>query len=119
MKSGCPYVRAIKQGLNKLFDNKSSVNLHLAGVIAEYSHKSVIHKGTLFVSEHYHGFFYVSKVLSQNWVEGYFCTPKMELSGNIVPNTFRRTEVKRKRLFEPFEKTHVRCRDSCFHLINK
>lgn len=119
MISGCRYVRAIKQSLNKTFDNKSVLNLHIAEIIAQFSHKSKIKKGTLFVSEHFHGFFYVNELLSQNWVKGYFCTPKMELAGNIVPNTFQRTAMMRKKLFDPFDLTHVRCRHSAFHLLNK
>lgn len=119
MKSGCRYVRAIKQSLNKRFDNKSVLNLHIAEIIAQFSHTTKIKKGTLFVSEHFHGFFYVNEVLSQNWVKGYFCTPRMDLTNDIVPNTFRRTEIKRKKLFQPFALTHVRCRHAAFHLLNK
>ena len=39
------YKRAVKQALNKRFMNKSVVNLHLAQIITDFSHQTVLKKG--------------------------------------------------------------------------
>ena len=118
MKSGCPYSRAIKQSLNKSLNNKSAVNFHLADLIASFSHKSLVEEGSQFRSDN--TFFVVEEILSQNWCLGFFCQPQMELANHsIVPNLRRRTKTTRKRLFDPFDQTSVRCRHRSFHLQSK
>ena len=115
MKSGCPYSRVIKQSLNKTLNNKSAVNFHLADLICSFSHTSLVKKGAQFRNDC--GFFIVQEMLSQNWCRGFFCQPRMELAQHrIVPNLRRRTKTTRKRLFDPFEDTSIRCRHRSFHL---
>ena len=67
-KTGCRYKRAVKQSLNKYFANTSKVNVHLAGIITQYSHSSVIQKGSCFVMENM--FFVVDQLLSPHWLVG-------------------------------------------------
>ena len=117
MLTGCRYTRAIKQSLNKAFNNKSSLNFSIAGIIAEFSHKSLVTKGSKLKSSY--GFFIVTKILSQNWCKGFFCPPRMVLPNIILPNFSIRTQIQKKRLFDHFANTNVRWRYRSFHLDDK
>ena len=122
MISGCRYERAIKQSLNKVFDNKSSVHIIIAELIASYSHKSVVRPGSYLLCPTYH-FFIVSDVLSQHWVTGFFCPPRLEYLGmetNVVlyhPDLRRKTRIQKKRLYDPFNQAMVRCRSKLYRSI--
>ena len=119
--SGCRYERAIRQGINKLLQNKSSVHRHLAKKIAAYSHTIEVKPGCLLCSSRKE-FFIVKHVLSPHWVTGFFCPPRMEfLDYNILyhPDLRRRTRITKKRLFQPFANAMVRVRSKQFHFHNK
>ena len=126
MSSGCRYERAIKQSLNKVFDNKSSVNIIIAELIASYSHKSVVRPGSYLLCPTYH-FFVVSDVLSQHWVKGFFCPPRIDFTRTIFggtrhyyePDIEQRTGIQKKRIFSPFSEPCVRIRRRKFHLESK
>ena len=126
MSSGCRYERAIKQSLNKVFDNKSSVNIIIAELIASYSHKSVVRPGSYLLCPTYH-FFVVSDVLSQHWVKGFFCPPRIDFTRTIFggtrhyyePDIEHRTGIQKKRIFSPFSEPCVRIRRRKFHLESK
>ena len=126
MSSGCRYERAIKQSLNKVFDNKSSVHMIIAELIASYSHKSVVRPGSYLLCPTYH-FFVVSDVLSQHWVKGFFCPPRIDFTRTIFggtrhyyePDINQRTAIQKKRVFFPFTEPCVRIRQRKFHLESK
>ena len=125
MSSGCRYERAIKQSLNKVFDNKSSVHMIIAELIASYSHKSVVRPGSYLLCPTYH-FFVVSDVLSQHWVKGFFCPPRIDFTRTIFggshyyePDIDQRTAIQKKRVFTPFSTPCVRIRQRKFHLESK
>jgi len=125
MSSGCRYERAIKQSLNKLFDNRSSVHTIIATIVASYSHKTLVRPGSYLLGSSYH-FFVVSDVLSQHWVRGFFCPPRIELMHTAVglqhyyiPDTRGRMRFLKKRVFDPFQDPQVRLRRQKFLLENK
>lgn len=126
MISGCRYERAIKQSLNKVFDNKSSVHIIIAELIASYSHKSVVRSGSYLLCPTYH-FFIVSDVLSQHWVTGFFCPPRIDFTRTIFggmrhyyePDLRHRSELQKKRIFSPFDEPCVRIRRRKFQLESK
>ncbi len=119
MKSGCRYERAIKQALNKFFDNHSVFNKHLASIIADYSHSSVLYPGSCMLTAD-RQFFVVTEVMSAHWCMGYFCPPRLEFMGHhgvvFMPNIFRRTASQKKTVFDPFGCPWVRTRSRSFHL---
>ena len=125
MISGCRYERAIKQSLNKVFDNKSSVHTIIAELIASYSHKSVVRPGSYLLCPTYH-FFIVSDVLSQHWVTGFFCPPRIDFTRTMFgmrhyyePDLRHRSELQKKRIFSPFDDPCVRIRRRKFQLESK
>ena len=121
MKSGCPYQRAIKQSMNKMFENKCAVHFNIAEIIAEYSHKSVLRPGSYLLGNRYH-FFIVKQLISPHWCTGFFCPPRVEFGhANVLyhPDVRRRSRVQKKRIFDPFEHATVRCRSKQFMLDNK
>ena len=117
MLTGCRYSRAIRQALNKRFDNRSSLNRTLADLISSYSHKTVIRRGNYLYGPR-REFFVIRDVLSQHWVTGFFCPPRIEfMPANIVlyhPDLSRRTRIRKKRLYDPFMKPSIRCRNKTF-----
>ena len=80
LKSGCRYTRAIKQSLNKTFENKSSENFEVARIIASFSHKSYVTHGSYFTYENM--FFICEKVLSPHWLLGYLTPSRTGFIGN-------------------------------------
>ena len=125
MISGCRYERAIKQSLNKVFDNQSSVNTIIATIIASYSHKTLVRPGSYLLAPTYH-FFVVSDVLSPHWCKGFFCPPRLELGHSMggfrryyTPNIECKTHTQKKRIFSPFHMPCVRIRHQKFLLESK
>ena len=126
MISGCRYERAIKQSLNKVFDNQSSVHPIIATIIASYSHKTKVRPGSYLLCPTYH-FFIVSDVLSQHWVTGFFCPPRIDFTRTIFggmrhyyePDLRHRSELQKKRIFSPFDEPCVRIRQRKFQLESK
>ena len=125
MISGCRYERAIKQSLNKVFDNQSSVHKYIAAIIASYSHKTLVRPGSYLLAPTYH-FFVVSDVLSPHWCKGFFCPPQIELGHAMgtfrhyyTPNIACKSRTQKKRIFSPFMKPCVRIRQRKFLLESK
>ena len=125
MTTGCRYERAIKQSLNKVFDNKSSVHIIIAELIASYSHKSVVRPGSYLLCQTYH-FFIVSDVLSQHWGKGFFCPPRIDFTRTVFglqqyyePDIDQRSGIQKKRIFSPFSEPCVRIRRRKFLLESK
>ena len=118
MKSGCAYTRAIKQSLNNLFQTKSSVHFNIAKLIADFSHKSVVVRGSYMLNSGYE-FFIVNEMLSPHWCKGFFCPPRQEFAEQLImyhPDIRRRTQLFRKRIFDPFNNASIRNRARRFFL---
>lgn len=117
MLTGCRYSRAIRQALNKRFENRSSLNRILADLISNFSHTVTIRRGNYLYGPR-REFFIIKDVLSSHWVTGFFCPPRIEfMPTNLVlyhPDLARRTRIKKKRLYDPFLKPSVRCRNKTF-----
>ena len=123
--SGCRYERAIRQGLNKGLDSKSSVHGTLARLIAEYSHKTTVRPGDYLLGSQYH-FFVVTGVQSQHWLDGFFCPPRLEFAYTptgigtfYTPDLKNRSKKRRKKVFSPFEAPFVKIRSRIFASSNK
>lgn len=119
--SGCRYIRAIKQAINKTCDNTSSINLILAELIAEYSHQTYIRPGSIMLG--HSEYFIIKRVHSPHWVTGFFCPPKILLvRGDEVvtrPRLHMRSRLFKKKVFHPFKKPVVRLRLKTFDLTNE
>ena len=117
MSSGCRYSRAIRQSINKLLENRSSLNRVLADLIVGYSHSLPLRRGNYLYGPR-REFFIIKDVLSHHWVTGFFCPPRIEfMPANLVlyhPDLSRRTRIRKKRLFDPFGIPMVRCRNKTF-----
>ena len=117
MSSGCRYSRAIRQSMNKMFDNRSSINRIIADIISEYSHTLTLHRGNYLFGP-CREYFIIKEVLSQHWVTGFFCPPRIEfVHFNSVlyhPDLSRRTRIRKKRLFDPFGVMAIKCRNKTF-----
>jgi hypothetical protein len=114
--SGCRYQRAIRQSLNKMFNNHSSVHHNLAGIVAGYSHRSVVRPGSYMLGTRFHFFL----------CEGYFCPPRVGFTNTstglaqyYMPDIFRRSGTFRKRIFNPWYSPTVRVRQRRFTLESK
>jgi len=127
MKTGCRYVRAVRQSINKILQSKSSVHQHLAVLITGYSHKSRVHPGSYLMDDRY-VFFVVKKMLSPHWCMGFFCPPRtnvyMTINGSGIryytPDMGRRSRIRKKRIFSPFRTVpEIRMRRNHFHLESK
>ena len=121
MKSGCPYSRAIKQSLNRMFDNKASVHFDIAVMIAQFSHTSRVRPGSYLLGTRF-DFFIVESMLSPHWCTGFFCPPRLEFMDPVVlyhPDIRRRSRLYRKRIFSPFDSAVIRNRAKQFCLNNK
>ena len=120
MSSGCRYSRAIRQSMNRMFDSKSSVHRIISDIISEYSHTITLKPGVYLFGPN-REFFIIKNVISQHWVTGFFCPPRLEflpLETNIVlyhPDLRRKTRIQKKRLFDPFNEARVHCRSKTFH----
>jgi len=121
MISGCRYERAIKQSMNKVFDNRSSVHSIIAELVASYSHKTEVRPGSYLLCSTY-DFFIVSAVMSQHWCKGFFCPPRIERFGvchYYTPDVRCASRVQKKRIFSPFQDPCVRIRQRKFILKSK
>ena len=115
-KSGCPYSRAIRQSMNKVFQNTASIHKDLAKLICLYSHQTMLKPG-LFLYSTGARYFVVKKVLSKHFCLGFF-----------VPSFLRRLylqawttqcPLKRKRIFHPFTAPEIRLRNNVYVMPKK
>ena len=101
------YVKAVKIALNRLFGNKSCVNVDIAELITSFSHKSFIDSGDVMLSRDL-VFFMVHERVSEHFVLGYF-TPaqyEFEIHGAVYYRPQKvhwpRFRMKKKRIFNPY-----------------
>lgn len=122
MKSGCRYERAIRQSLNKLLGNRNVINKHIAGIICDYSHTTIIGEHSCLYTRD-REFFIIEEMLSPHWCKGYFCPPRLEFVGHrgvaVLPNLYQRTRTHKKLIFDPFGAPVVRRRNKTFHFAHK
>ena len=120
-KSGCRYTRAIKQGLNKRFANKSSENLDLAHVICSFSHKTFVTHGSYFVCQN--TFFICQTVLSQHWLIGFLTPSRTGFIGNagifLYPDFRYKSVAIKKKIFDPFTIPKIKFREKKYTLEAK
>jgi len=128
------YSLAIKQSVNKLFDNKNSENLHIGSVISDFSHNVFFGSGDLLQSKKLL-FFRITKVLSPHYVQGYFCLPRIihdterkfrhldyffsDVRRNPVmyePDPYRSSLKYKKKVFDPFGSPYIKKRSQLFFL---
>ncbi len=116
------YQRLIKQALNRRFGNKSAVNKHLAKIISDFSHSSILQKGNFLLCRNLE-FFVIRKILSNHWIQGYFCASEMQFNNGLfyyIPKFWNRSADKKKKVFKPFSrKPFVKVRQKNFYLQNK
>ena len=117
--SGCRYVRAIKQAINKKIHTHDSINMIIARIIADYSHQTSLRPGSILLG--HSEYFIIKRVHSAHFVTGYFCPPKILLvRGNDVvtkPRLNMKSRLYKKKIFEPFKKPSIRLRLKTFDLI--
>ncbi len=96
---------AIKVSINKIFRNKNSVNLMIAKMIAEFSHATILKRGSIFQYAN-SGFYVVNSVKSPFFVS-ITRVPPMQLlmtTWGIVysPNWGKASPFYWKKVFDPF-----------------
>lgn len=120
-KSGCRYTRAIKQGLNKLFGNKSSENLDVAQVICSFSHRTFVTHGSYFTWEN--TFFICERVLSPHWLVGFLTPSRTGFIGNagmfLYPDFRYKSGIIKKKIFNPFTIPNIKFREKKYTLEAK
>ncbi len=98
------YSRAIKVALNRFFQSKPVVHKHIAELISQFSHKTLMQKNTCLMNKRLQ-FFIVSEVLSSHFCKGYYC-PYMvnrDRGGYIyVPNLWCCSTPFVKKIHDPF-----------------
>ena len=129
MKSGCRYVRAIKQSINKLLQNRSSLHVSLAEMICNFSHQTNLKSGSEMIAIREgapmvmwyttDGFFVVEEILSHHWCKGYFCPPMLDLNHGILADHKRRGPSERKRIFNTYVVPVVKKRGRMYLLVNE
>ncbi len=116
------YERVIKQVLNKRFNNKLALNKSLAKMIASFSHSTVLEKGDYMICRSLE-FFVVNKILSNHWVQGFFCPSELQFHGSLfyyLPKFWNRSTYMKKKIFAPFShKPFVKVRKKTFYLQRK
>ena len=116
------YRRAIKQALNKHFNNKSSENKNISQIISQFSHKTLLKPGTYLLTKALQ-YFVITSLLSNHWVTGYFCPCRLHLENDFfyyIPNIWRRTSLCRKKIFEPFsDNPYIKTRNTKFFVQKK
>ena len=116
------YKRAVKQALNKRFMNKSVVNLHLAQIITDFSHQTVLKKGNFLLCGNLQ-FFVINKILSNHWIRGFFCSSELQFNNGLfhyIPKFWHRSHERKKKVFSPFSaRPFVKVRHRSFFLHRK
>ena len=117
--------------LNKIVGNKNSINTVLANIICEFSHSTIVKKAFMFETGNPPRYLCVSKVHSPFWVTclpiesrvAFYQTP-VNLGTNFghlhfVPDWNLCGGYRKKRLFDPFGKPFIKCRDHRYFLNNR
>ena len=116
------YRRVIKQCLNKIYKNKSSVNQSISKIIVSYSHKTLLEKGRYLLCRHLQ-FFVINKVLSTHWISGFFCPSELQLADGLfyyIPKFWHRSPHVVKKVFDPFTyQPFVKVRKKKYYLQRK
>ena len=111
------YSRAIKVALNRFFQSKPVVHKHIAQIIAEYSHKTLLRKCTCLMNTRLQ-FFVVSEILSSHFCKGRYCPYMINRNqqGYIyVPNVWFSSPLYVKKIHAPFsERPFVKDRSRRF-----
>ena len=119
-------ILVIKTALNKHFDNKSSENLSIAGIIAEFSHRSFIEPGDAFECFYPNVgscFYIISKLYSPFWAQVYWMPSTSRIYYHrtlYFPNYAKASRAHKKRIFDPFsDNPFIRQRGHKHTLLDK
>ena len=116
--TGCRYVRAIKQSLNKRFGNKSQQNLHIAQLITSFSHKTHVTHGSYFTFENM--FFICEHVISPHWLVGIQTPSRTGFIANsgvfLYPDLRYKSGRIKKKIFDPFTVPVIKFRANKYKL---
>ena len=120
----------IRIALNKIVGNKNSINTQVANLICQYSHSTIVKKAFMFQHGTPPKYLCVAKVHSPFWVtilsmpsRVAFYQTAMTLGTDFghlhfVPDWYRTGAYRRKRLFDPFHKPFIKCRNTKYYLNN-
>ena len=100
------YRRAIKVALNRFFASKSGVHKHIAALISEFSHKTLMEKNTCLMNKRLQ-FFVVSEILSAHFCKGYYCPYIINRNQDgfiYIPNLWYCSTPSVKKIHEPFSR---------------
>ena len=100
-------VLQVKSCINKILRNKNSINKLIAKTIVEFSHTSVLRKGSILECWPRMNFYMVSNLLSPFWVEVRHMPPRVDWIDVqqglwYTPNFALAGPRHRKKIFEPF-----------------
>lgn len=113
------YSRSIKVAMNKLFQNKPVVHKHIAQLISEFSHKTLLTNGSYLLNRRLQ-FFVVRKILSSHFCSGFYCPSRIDLLSSgyyYVPNIWYKSRPLVKNFFKPFSKSpFIKQRNNHFFL---
>ena len=111
------YEKAIREAINALLGNRSSVNRMISNTIAEYSHKTLVEDGSRLMNSKLE-YFVVEKLLSNHYVQGFFCPYLLALLLFwYEPNPRLKRQSQIKQVMDPFEQPHVKVRNNLFYLV--
>ena len=113
------YEKAIREAINALLGNRSSVNRMISNTIAEYSHKTLVEDGSRLMNSKLE-YFVVEKLLSNHYVQGFFCPYRLVSNGLLFwyePNHRLKRQSQIKQGMDPFEQPHVKVRNNLFYLV--
>jgi hypothetical protein len=102
-------VLQIKIYLNKISKNKNSINKHVAEIIGEYSHGTVLEYGSVFECWPGMNYFLINKLFSPFWIEVTHVPPRVDWIDMFhgvwySPDFNRASGFHRKKVFRPFSK---------------
>ena len=120
----------IRIAFNKIVNNKNSINTLLANIICEFSHSSILEKAYLFQYGSPPKYLCVARVHSPFWVTCLSISSRVAFYQTVgtvgtnyghlhwVPDWLHCSGYKKKRIFDPFSKPYIKCRNHRYVLKN-
>ena len=120
----------IRIALNKIMSNKNSINTQIANLVCEYSHGTIVEKAYMFQCGSPPRYFCIARIHSPFWVTCLSMPSRVafyQTEGNVgtdfghlhwVPDWLHCGRYQKKRLFDPFSKPYIKCRNHQYFLKN-
>ena len=120
----------IRIALNRIVGNKNSINTEISNLICEYSHSTIVKKGFMFEHGSPPKYLCVARIHSPFWVTCLtmpsrvaFYQTALTVGTNFGhlhwrPDWMHCGAYRRKRLFDPYGKPFIKCRNRRYHLNN-